>query len=47
MRKALIFQGGWDGHQPDLVSKRFGKMLESEGFEVTISDSLDCLADVN
>jgi len=47
MRKALIFQGGWDGHEPQLVSKRFGKMLESEGFEVTISDNLDCLADAN
>ena len=28
MKKALIFQGGWDGHQPDLVSKRFGNILD-------------------
>lgn len=47
MKKALIFQGGWDGHQPELVSKRFGGILEKEGFKVTISDTLDCLADVN
>jgi hypothetical protein len=47
MRKALIIQGGWDGHEPVLVSKRFGKMLEEENFEVTIHDNLDCLADVN
>jgi len=46
MKKALIFQGGWDGHQPILVSKRFGGILEKEGFAVTISDNLDCLADV-
>ena len=46
MKKALVFQGGWDGHQPILVSKRFGEMLEKEGFEVEIQDSLDCLADL-
>lgn len=46
MKKALIFQGGWDGHEPELVSKRFGRILKEEGFgEVVISDTLDCLAD--
>ena len=45
MRKALIFQGGWDGHEPALTSKRFGRLLEAEGFSVTISDNLDCLAE--
>ena len=45
MKKALIFQGGWDGHEPQLVSARFGRLLEAEGFEVEISDTLDCLAD--
>ena len=43
MKKALIFQGGWDGHQPVLVSKRFAGILEKEGFKVTVSDNLDCL----
>ena len=43
MRKALIFQGGWDGHEPQLTSKRFGAILEKEGFSVQISDTLDCL----
>jgi type 1 glutamine amidotransferase len=47
MKKALIFQGGWDGHEPVLVSKRFGKMLEEEGFDVAIHDNLDCLADAD
>jgi len=46
MKKALIFQGGWDGHEPHLVSKRFAGMLEKEGFTATISDTLDCLADL-
>ena len=45
MRKALIFQGGWDGHEPALTSARFGRILKEEGFSVEISDSLDCLND--
>jgi len=47
MKKALIFQGGWDGHQPDLVAARFAGLLEKEGFSVTISDTLDCLKDLD
>lgn len=45
MKKALIFQGGWDGHQPKQVSERFANLLRNEGFEVAIHDTLDCLAD--
>lgn len=44
-KRALIFQGGWDGHEPRLTSRRFAGILEKEGFEVTVSDTLDCLAD--
>ena len=47
MKKALIFKGGWDGHEPDKVSVRFGGLLEKNGYEVVISDTLDCLADLN
>lgn len=47
MKKALIFQGGWDGHEPKLTSKRFAGMLEPAGYQVTISDTLDCLADLD
>lgn len=46
-KKALIFQGGWDGHEPKLTSKRFADMLTRNGYEITISDTLDCLKDVN
>jgi type 1 glutamine amidotransferase len=45
MKKALIFHGGWDGHEPVLVSGIFMNILTKEGFEVKVSDSLDCLAD--
>lgn len=45
MKKVLIFQGGWDGHEPKLVSARFGRLMEAAGYEVEIYDKLDCLAD--
>lgn len=47
MKKALIIQGGWDGHEPDQVANLFGGMLTKEGFDVDISDTLDALNDVD
>lgn len=44
-KKALIFQGGWDGHEPALVSERFRKMLEKHGYACEVFDSQDVLAD--
>jgi uncharacterized protein len=46
MRKALIVQGGWDGHEPVLVADIFADVLRKEGFEVKISDTLDSLLDL-
>ena len=45
MKKALIFYGGWDGHEPALVSARFARILQRNGFSVDLFDNLDCLAD--
>ncbi len=45
-RKALIVQGGWDGHEPVLVSDIFREILERNGFEVEVSDTLDAFLDV-
>lgn len=45
MKKALIFQGGWDGHEPKKVSLRFADILEKNGYEVKITDTLDTLTD--
>ena len=47
MKKAMIFQGGWDGHQPELVSKRFAGLLKNNGFQAEVFDSLDCLLDLD
>lgn len=44
-KKVLIFQGGWDGHEPALVAKRFQAMLEKHGYDCEVSDSQDVLAD--
>ncbi|MFF2094232.1 ThuA domain-containing protein [Paenibacillus sp. NPDC058174] len=45
MRKALIVWGGWDGHQPKEVAGIFQEVLEKEGFEVEVSDTLEAFAD--
>ncbi len=46
-RKALILCGGWDGHEPKLVTDRFKQFLEVENFEVSIAETLDIFQDVN
>jgi hypothetical protein len=43
--KALIVQGGWQGHEPQPVSAIFDKALRARGFEVEVSDTLDSLLD--
>ncbi|WP_123043339.1 ThuA domain-containing protein [Cohnella candidum] len=45
MKKALIVWGGWDGHQPREVAGIFQELLEKEGFEVEVSDTLQAFAD--
>ena len=45
MKKALIFLGGWNGHEPDKVSLRFQGLLEKNGFSVDRYEGLECLAD--
>ena len=47
MKKAWIFQGGWDGHEPKLTSARFAEMLRKNGFEAEIFDTLDPLGDLD
>jgi len=45
MKKALIIQGGWDGHEPVEVSAHFKKLLEEQDFNVEVYDTLDKLDD--
>lgn len=44
-KKALIVHGGWDGHEPTQVSERFDAMLQKEGFDVELSQTLDSFKD--
>lgn len=44
-RKALIVQGGWDGHQPKEVAEIFRGLLAKENFDVEVSDTLDAFKD--
>jgi hypothetical protein len=45
MKKALIVQGGWEGHQPKEVAEILGGVLRAEQFDVEISDTLDSFKD--
>jgi type 1 glutamine amidotransferase len=43
--RALIIQGGWDGHSPAAFAEAYAAMLREEGFGVEIADTLDVLVD--
>ncbi|WP_160031838.1 ThuA domain-containing protein [Paenibacillus sp. An7] len=45
MKKALIVWGGWNGHEPELVSALFDEWLTKAGFEVELANTLDAYAD--
>lgn len=44
-KKALILQGGWEGHQPKECAALFSDKLAGLGFDVELSDTLACLDD--
>jgi type 1 glutamine amidotransferase len=42
-KRALILAGGWEGHEPALVSEIFRRELTGAGFHVEIARTLDAL----
>lgn len=44
-KKALIVQGGWDGHQPRETAEILANLLRDAGFEVEVSGTLDAFLD--
>jgi type 1 glutamine amidotransferase len=46
MKSALFVYGGWEGHEPGQVSELFAGVLESEGYQVELTDSLDVYKNV-
>jgi type 1 glutamine amidotransferase len=45
-RSALIVWGGWEGHEPKQCVDIFAPWLESQGFKVEVSHSLDAYLDL-
>lgn len=45
MKKALVFWGGWDGHEPEQVATYIGGLLEKKAFDVTVTHDMTCLED--
>ncbi|WP_082232990.1 ThuA domain-containing protein [Halobacillus massiliensis] len=43
MKQALIFQGGWDGHEPAEVADILAGILKEEDFQVKVTDTLETL----
>jgi len=41
MKKALVVWGGWDGHEPKQCVDIFAPYLKEQGYDVTVSDTLD------
>lgn len=45
MKKALFVWGGWEGHEPKQCTDIFAEVLRNEGYEVTVSDTLNSYLD--
>ena len=45
MKKALLVWGGWDGHEPKQSVEAAADILNAEGFETQITDTLDSYLD--
>ncbi len=43
-KSALIFWGGWDGHEPEACTERLSQMLSEDGFTVETHPGTDILA---
>jgi uncharacterized protein len=47
MKKVFITWGGWDGHEPEQCAKIMAEVMEADGFDVTLTDTLAPLDDIN
>ena len=45
MKKAALFAGGWEGHDPTAFADWCADLLRVEGFEVDVYNTLTPLAD--
>jgi uncharacterized protein len=47
MKQALIFYGGWEGHRPKEMAELLADQLHRNDFDVTLSDTLDALSNMD
>lgn len=45
MKKAMITWGGWSGHEPQQCAEIFERVLNEEGYDVEVYDTLDVYLD--
>jgi type 1 glutamine amidotransferase len=45
-RRALIVEGGWDGHEPRAFAEIYAASLREEGFAVEVASTLDALLEL-
>ena len=45
MKSALFVWGGWDGHEPKQCVDIIAPVVEKEGYEVEIADTMDVYLD--
>ncbi|MCJ8330786.1 MAG: ThuA domain-containing protein [Lentisphaeria bacterium] len=46
-KKAIITAGGWDGHEPTQCAAVFKTVLEKEGYDVEVHETMDVFADAD
>ena len=46
-KKVLMVWGGWDGHEPKQTTDVFADVLDGEGYEVIVSDTMDSYKDAD
>lgn len=46
-KKVIIFEGGWDGHEPKQVAARFKRLMEKHGYEAEVHSSQEVLGDLD
>jgi len=46
-KRALLVAGGWEGHQPHECAALFAGVLRDDGYEVTVSQTLDIYLDAD
>jgi uncharacterized protein len=44
-KRALVVRGGWEGHVPVEAGARYARALEDDGYQVTLSETLDSYLD--